>query len=87
MLKLWKVGDQAGKGVGRQHLVFFLSKCYQRQRDEEDEDDLILRIRMLCFPHCAKAEVQRRQSCTTTCQKEDCLKFRLNLLVIFRHIE
>ena len=56
MLQLGKVGDQAGKGVGRQHLVFFVKIL---SRDEEDEDDLVLRIRMLCFPHCAKAEVQR----------------------------
>ena len=52
MLQLGKVGDQAGKCVGRQHLVFL-------SNTEGDEDDLILRIRMLCFPHCAKAEVQR----------------------------
>ena len=35
MLKLWKVRDQAGKGMGGQHLVFF---CQNVIMDFGDED-------------------------------------------------
>ena len=36
MLKLGEVRDQAGKGMGGQHLVFF---CQNVIEDSDDEDD------------------------------------------------